>query len=68
MLNLGNGISSHTISFEQLNPQHAVPTLVDGDFVLTESRAVAVYVAEVYGKGTTLLPESAKERARLDMI
>jgi glutathione S-transferase len=47
-----------------LNPQHAVPTLVDGDLVLTESRAVAVYVAEAYGKGTTLYPDDPKIRAK----
>jgi glutathione S-transferase len=48
----------------QLNPQHAVPTLVDGDFVLTESRAIAAYIANVYGKDTTLLPNDPKIRAR----
>jgi hypothetical protein len=50
--------------FAQLNPQHAVPTLVDGDFVLTESRAIVVYIVEAYGKNTELLPACPKVRAR----
>ena len=48
----------------QINPQHAVPTLVDGDLVLTESRAVATYIVEAYGKDTALLPASPKARAK----
>ncbi len=34
----------------QMNPQHAIPVLKDGDYVLSESRAIAVYVVEKYGK------------------
>lgn len=48
-----------TPDYLAINPNGAVPTLVDGDFVLTESRAIMQYLA----RGTDLLPEDARARA-----
>jgi glutathione S-transferase len=47
-----------------LNPNGAVPTLVDGDFVLTESRAIMQYLA---GKKPEAGLFPADEKTRLDV-
>ncbi|XP_062540155.1 glutathione S-transferase 1-like [Armigeres subalbatus] len=49
--------------FLKLNPQHCLPTLVDGDFVLWESRAIALYLVEQYGKDDRLYPKEVRKRA-----
>ncbi|XP_066581968.1 uncharacterized protein [Prorops nasuta] len=52
-----------TPKFLKINPLHNLPTLVDGDFVLTESRAIMIYLAENYGKDDGLYPKEIKARA-----
>ena len=47
--------------FVALNPNHKIPTLVDNDFVLWESTAIMLYLAQK-GPGASLISEDLKER------
>ncbi|XP_017041174.1 uncharacterized protein LOC108088048 isoform X2 [Drosophila ficusphila] len=49
--------------FVKLNPQHTIPTLVDNGFSIWESRAIAVYLAEKYGKDDSLFPKDPQKQA-----
>lgn len=50
--------------FLALNPAGKVPVLVDGDFVLTESAAIVLYLAERF-PDSGLLPAGLEERAQV---
>ncbi|XP_016968912.2 uncharacterized protein LOC108036992 [Drosophila rhopaloa] len=52
--------------FLKLNPQHTVPTLVDNGFSIWESRAIAVYLVEKYGKDDSLYPKDPQKRALIN--
>lgn len=53
--------------FVSINPQHTVPTLVDNGLVLTESRAICVYLVERYGKpDDSLYPRDLQLRATIN--
>src|SRR5262245_66322679 len=60
-VNLFKG-DQHAPEIAALNPNTKVPILVDGEFVLWESNAIAAYLAN----GTSLLPTSPRERAEVD--
>ena len=50
-----------------LNPLAGIPTLIDGELVLTESNAILRYLANRYG-GEDLYPADAAERAPVDEL
>lgn len=52
-----------TIEFLKINPEHTVPTLVDSDFAIWESRAILGYLADKYGKDDSLYPKDPQKRA-----
>jgi len=54
-------------SFAKASITQRVPTLVDGEFSLSESSAIDEYLDEVY-PGTALYPSGPRERARARQI
>ncbi|KAK8728367.1 hypothetical protein OTU49_009252 [Cherax quadricarinatus] len=54
--------------FVAINPQHTVPTMVDGDLVLWESRPICTYLISQYGKDDSLYPSNPKARAKVDAL
>lgn len=57
---------NRTPEFLKLNPQHSIPTLVDGDFSIWESRVILTYLADKYGKDDSLYPKDIQKRAIVD--
>jgi hypothetical protein len=49
-----------------MNPQHTVPTVKDGNFVLNESRPAAAYLVAKYGKNDKLYPKDPKVQVIVD--
>jgi glutathione S-transferase len=54
-------------NYLEMNPFGRVPTLVDGDFVLYETTAIARYADEAFD-GPSLQPADPRRRARMNQI
>lgn len=63
LVNLGG--EQHTPAYRELNPQGTVPTLLDGERVIRQSMAIVEYLDEAYPETISLLPSTARERARV---
>jgi glutathione S-transferase len=61
--NQGAG-ESRTPEFLKINPNGHVPVLQDGDFILWESMAIAMYLAKKYGQGS-LWPDNVEDEGRV---
>lgn len=53
-----------TPEFIKLNPNHKIPTLVDGDFSLWESGAIMLYLAQ-QAPASKLIPDDPKLKAQM---
>lgn len=62
-----NGGEQHKPDYVKLNPQALVPTLIDGDFTLTQSMAIMEYLEEKY-PSPSLMPVGAEARAYVRQI
>lgn len=62
-----NGGEQHAPEYAALNPQEQVPTLVDGDFVLTQSMAIMEYLEEKHPT-PAILPADTQARAYVRQI
>jgi maleylpyruvate isomerase len=59
-----DGGEQYNRDYRRLNPQSLVPTLTDGDDVLTQSLAICEYLEERY-PDPPLLPDNPVDRARV---
>lgn len=58
----------HSPEYLKLNPIHSIPTLVDGDFVLSDSHAISCYLANKYGKDDKWYPKDFCQRAIVEQM
>jgi glutathione S-transferase len=65
-IDLSSG-AHHGAEYVKLSLTHRVPTLVDCDFSLSESSAIAEYLDDVYC-GQSLYPRTARARARARQV
>jgi len=56
-----------TDEYQQLNPFGQVPTLVDGELVLTDSNAILVYLVKRYAPNSHWLPEDPVQAAQVQL-
>ena len=55
----------HSEAFLKINPKGEVPSLVDGDIVLTDSAAILVYLAGKYSPQNTWWSDDIAEQAKI---
>ncbi|HEX5380697.1 MAG TPA: maleylacetoacetate isomerase, partial [Acinetobacter sp.] len=58
------GGEQHSAEYVAINPSELVPTLLDQQYVLTQSLSILEYLEEAYPK-TALLPQNLQQRAQI---
>jgi len=61
------GGEQHESEYSELNPNHLVPTLVDGDFSLNQSLAIIDYLEQINPK-YSLYPNDARTKAKVQAL
>lgn len=61
---VNNGGEQHSISYQEINPQQLVPSLIVGQHVLTQSLAIIEYLDEIH-PNPPLLPQNPIEKAKV---
>lgn len=61
---LKQGGEQHSAEYAAINPSELVPTLLDQQYVLTQSLSILEYLEEAYPK-TALLPQNLQQRAQI---
>jgi len=62
-----NGGEQYKNNYTAINPNHLVPTLIDGDFSLNQSLAIIDYV-EATNTGLSLYPDGIQARAKVHAL
>lgn len=52
----------------KVSPLHRVPTIIDGDLTLGESRAIMMYLVNKYKPNDSLYPQDPRTRASIDEL
>ena len=60
-----NGGEQHSDAHRELNPQEAIPVMLDGQRVIRQSLAIIEYLEETRVDAPTLLPLNPRDRARV---
>lgn len=60
--------SNCALELLKINPQFNIPTFVDGELILTESRAIMTYLVESYASTDSLYPKCNKKRAEVNQF
>ncbi|KAL1517206.1 hypothetical protein ABEB36_001000 [Hypothenemus hampei] len=53
---------------QKINPEHTIPTLVDGDFSSWDTHAILSYLAEKYGSDDNLYPTEPEKKNQIDQM